>query len=1256
MSVKRPREEEDHPSLPAPTPQAAAYGHSAPLPASTQLRIQPHPSARSEDNGPAAPPVTALPTVPSVPIPAPATAQASLGPFTPSPQLPAPTQVAQQTSFQIHAQVHSNPQPNIATSSTTITATMSAPSNFVPAVPLSSGPSTGATTATSSPAPNHPIPPTTAPPPGGALPVSLTNIAGNSNPSSVMALPASVIQGIGASVPSTGAVTAVAHNIAAQAQALPLISQPHAPQTITTTTTPSQISQPYPHQLQPPVHDENYTARLKVEDALSYLDEVKRQFGHQPQVYNKFLDIMKEFKSQHINTPGVIAAVSELFKGHPALINGFNTFLPAGYKIEMHENGIDIMVSQPGLPPRTTSVALYAMENRQPTAAEVQQNEARKSPVAFNHAISYVNKIKSRFADVPDTYKSFLEILHTYQKEQRGIKEVYAHVAKLFHAHPDLLEEFSQFLPDTEADEAPATAPPSQTVMKKKPGNGMVSSAMNKTVKRTTKDALSTPSYANYGERIFFEKVKRALHNRSTYEDFLRCLQLYNLDIVNVGELVQLVSMFLSKFPDLMKRFKEFVGYQEVQFNSDKSDLIVHDSYADTAAGSNSAKITHSYQVAPPEYQRQKCTGRTPLGSSVLNDEFISIPSFAEEPQFVAVKKNQYEETLFRIEDERFELDSLLETNLATIRALEAAVREFSGKSTDEQAKFKFHPKNLIGTSETIYRVCIKRLYGERGDDVLQAVARDPINNIPLVLKRLKQKHVEWRRAQKQWNLIWREGFEKNYLKSLDVKGPGFKKTDTLQYRPRTLKEKFEQAAEDLKAYRNRARVAGVAAATPADDVPVPSPLLHAAALDDDTVLQDVARLIMYQAKRIVASPDDRDKMEHVLVKFLPRLYGIFSNHTAATQALFEQIAAEEQARETEAGEAPLSRLAPVMPRIAHAASTTDGDTTSVFFANDTWATFVTLFAVLYERVCEVKQLSDAIRDQLKTKKKPANAPEIPCALGLSLIVPLDIAKDKYYEAFLDLVEKLLDNQVDAYAFEDTLREMYNNKAYKLCTIDKIIQSTTKQLGTVVGDPQCIGLLGLHLNSVSSLPEPAYLEKAQTFIEGIAYRINAKAHRQITVELVDATLQASKPATYSPQLDAYAEYVRRYGSADVTDDTLATRTRPSFLKRNVNSAPQHAEGSQLKDFFLDNMLACNISAKDYKLHFVANSRDFMVRHRSQPRRAAVSADDKEAGLARLIAKMPGAERSVDEETAFRAWLAGTSGAEQPSAGTTVSSA
>ena len=42
----------------------------------------------------------------------------------------------------------------------------------------------------------------------------------------------------------------------------------------------------------------------------------------------------------------------------------------------------------------------------------------------FYHAIQYINRIKTRFADEPETYKQFLEILQTYQKEQRLLHDV----------------------------------------------------------------------------------------------------------------------------------------------------------------------------------------------------------------------------------------------------------------------------------------------------------------------------------------------------------------------------------------------------------------------------------------------------------------------------------------------------------------------------------------------------------------------------------------------------------------------------------------------------------------------------------------------------------------------------------------------------------------------------------------------------------------------------------------------------------------
>jgi paired amphipathic helix protein Sin3a len=94
----------------------------------------------------------------------------------------------------------------------------------------------------------------------------------------------------------------------------------------------------------------------------------------------------------------------------------------------------------------------------------------KRGPVEFNHAISYVNKIKvssskrfsevdranmvnsqNRFASQPDIYKQFLEILQTYQRESKPIQDVYAQVTSLFSSAPDLLEDFKQFLPESAA-------------------------------------------------------------------------------------------------------------------------------------------------------------------------------------------------------------------------------------------------------------------------------------------------------------------------------------------------------------------------------------------------------------------------------------------------------------------------------------------------------------------------------------------------------------------------------------------------------------------------------------------------------------------------------------------------------------------------------------------------------------------------------------------------------------------------------------
>ena len=63
------------------------------------------------------------------------------------------------------------------------------------------------------------------------------------------------------------------------------------------------------------------------------------------------------------------------------------------------------------------------------------------------------------------------------------------------------------------------------------------------------------------------------------------------------------------------------------------------------------------------------------LGQSVLNDTWVSVPTGSEEYGFRSCRKNQYEEMLFKCEEDRFEIDLLLALNDNIIRRLAPVAR-----------------------------------------------------------------------------------------------------------------------------------------------------------------------------------------------------------------------------------------------------------------------------------------------------------------------------------------------------------------------------------------------------------------------------------------------------------------------------------------------------------------------------------------------------------------------------------------------------
>ncbi len=71
---------------------------------------------------------------------------------------------------------------------------------------------------------------------------------------------------------------------------------------------------------------------------------------------------------------------------------------------------------------------------------------------------------------------------------------------------------------------------------------------------------------------LLYGQVRKSLRSPEVYNNFLRCLILFNQEVISRQELVQLSANFLQKQPELFKWFKEFVGFKDGPLGSSGLD------------------------------------------------------------------------------------------------------------------------------------------------------------------------------------------------------------------------------------------------------------------------------------------------------------------------------------------------------------------------------------------------------------------------------------------------------------------------------------------------------------------------------------------------------------------------------------------------------------------------------------------------------------------------------------------------------------
>ncbi|KAH6763178.1 hypothetical protein C2S52_020611 [Perilla frutescens var. hirtella] len=672
--------------------------------------------------------------------------------------------------------------------------------------------------------------------------------------------------------------------------------------------------------------------RLKTADALSYLKIVKEKFQDKGDMYSEFLDVLREYKSQRIDTSGVILKVKELFRGDRDLILGFNAFLPKGYEITLPLDDEPLL---------------------------------KKKPVDFEEAIGFVNKIKTRFQGDHHAYNAFLDILNIYRKNNMSISEVYQEVSVLLQDHADLLIEFTHFLPYNSVAGSVHNAQPGKnhilqqdcggspvtitTPVEQKPaagdqytncpGSDQWKVGKKEQEKREGRDKTERDYDDNLDcERksagrddsaidqlhkgaedpmsIFCRKVKERLKDSEDYKKFLDCVRSYRSKFVTLPQFQMLVASLLGSHPDLKEQCEDFINYVEKtgclqnskqNFRSlkvddreadehnkedsnknkdhdnrerDRCDKVL--AFSKDVQGqklsttkekfmakpiheldlSNCERCTPSYRLLPNNYPVPSVSCRTKIGSEVLNDHWVSVTSGSEDYSFKHMRKNQYEESLFRCEDDRFELDMLLESVNATTKRVEELLDSMNDHTNKTGSLFRIED-HLTAVNLR----CIERLYGDHGLDVRDVLKKNAPLALPVILTRLKQKQEEWARCRSDFNKVWAEIYAKNYHKSLDHRSFYFKQQDTKNLSAKAFLAEIREISE--KDQNEDERILSIGAGY---RQPIKAHMKFE--YPDPNIQEDLYQLMKYACGE-VCTPEQHDKVMKIWTTFLEPVLGI---------------------------------------------------------------------------------------------------------------------------------------------------------------------------------------------------------------------------------------------------------------------------------------------------------------------------------------------------------------------------------------------
>ncbi|KAL8842559.1 MAG: hypothetical protein Q9170_000513 [Blastenia crenularia] len=583
--------------------------------------------------------------------------------------------------------------------------------------------------------------------------------------------------------------------------------------------------------------------RCKIATTSAYVMANGNRFSHQPDVYKQFLEILQTYQRDLKPIQDVYTQVTELFSSAPDLLEDFKQFLPESAAQAKAQAAARQAAEDPQIISNVRGEPSY-IAGMQHAQSQTPKPETRMPPVGnFAPPTSVGKENKKRRGGAGSQITGGAAAVDpsasTNQVKTGNLRGGPSNKrAKL----------------EQQKTAAPEVAPTSPTLVPSLP------QPMPPTAHPTTAaDQLA-----------FFDRVKKFMSNKQTFSEFLKLCNLFSQGLIDKNKLMHRASNFIGVNPELMSWLKNFVEYNGINEVVENRPRLG----GEKVVLSSCRGLGPSYRLLPRRERLRLCSGRDEMCQKVLNDQWVSHPTWASEDSgFIAHRKNVFEDAIHRIEEERHDYDFNIEACLRTIQLIESIVQQLRFMPEEERATYVL-PLGLGGQSETIYQRVIKKVYDRhRGQSVINDMFRNPPGVLPIVLGRLKQKAEEWKAGMREWEKIWREQTHKMFWKSLDHQGVNAKTADKRQFQPKALHTEIQIQYEEQR----RDKV-----------VPWKSPPSYQLSYDfyDAEVIQDACHLILthlYNSDK--NSEEDRRRLEKFLTTFIPAFFGLdqesFQNHMA---------------------------------------------------------------------------------------------------------------------------------------------------------------------------------------------------------------------------------------------------------------------------------------------------------------------------------------------------------------------------------------